>query len=306
MVSVVVCTHNPRKEYLERCIQAIEPQVRGRMDREFLIIDNDSDPPVATLDCVRSRQIKTVREERLGLTAARECAARVASHEVIVFADDDNVLSATFLDTATDMLSDSRIGVLGAQVEPEYETPPARWALRFQTSLGLRWFPSDLVYLTSIPEYTEYFPIGAGCCIRTGILREYFNSLGAAERIEGRRGSQLSSGEDVDIDLFAISRGYQLAVSRRLRVTHLIPGSRLTYAYFHRLLLGALDSSFLINQKWRARFGRDVFAYLSGDQKATLLKALLYTGLSFRTEYRLLAQIHRRLLSLSRVTGPRA
>src|SRR5438132_4292569 len=166
MVSLVVCTYNPRRDYLEQCIDAILPQVQGRPDREFFIVDNASHAPVSDLPIVRRHAIRVVSEPRPGLTAARECAARTAAHNLMVFVDDDNVLAPGYLDTALELFQDGRIGALSGRVEPEYEVTPPPWFARFEESIAIRRLATDRLYLTSIPEYNRYFPIGAGCCIR--------------------------------------------------------------------------------------------------------------------------------------------
>src|SRR5205823_10061322 len=131
-----------------------------------------------------------------------------------------------YLDAAVDLFQDDRIGALSGRVEPEYEVTPPAWFTRFEESLAVRRLVTDRLYVTAIPEYNRYFPIGAGCCIRRDLLRSYFDRLGEEDRIEGRRGTLLSGGEDNDIALYAIAEGYLVGSCGRLRVTHLISRGR--------------------------------------------------------------------------------
>ena len=298
MLSVVVCTYNPRREYLERCLDAILGQSVGSDHYELILIDNRSAEPLADRDWIRQRGVRVVREEIPGLTAARERAAEVARGEVIIFVDDDNVIERGYLAAAEDLFRNERIGVLSGQVEPEYERRPGAWFAPFEETLAVRRFPADLFHLTSDPEFTRYFPIGAGVCIRQSLLREYFQGLSSAGRIEGRTGAVLSAGEDIDIDLFAVSRGYLVGACSRLRLTHLIPASRINVGYVTRLCVGSLRSAAQVNMKWRAVFGRNVLPYFGQGALAVLLKALLYTCLSPLKRYRVLARFHWELFRL--------
>ena len=286
MVSVIVCTYNPRSDYLERCIEAIVHQVRDRPDREFFIVDNASRAPVTDLPIVRRHAISVVSEPRPGLTAARECAARTATHDLLVFVDDDNVLAPGYLDAALELFRDDRIGVLSGRVEPEYEVTPPAWFTRFEESIAIRRLATDWLYVTSIPEYNRYFPIGAGCCIRRDLLRSYFDRLEEVDRIEGRRGTALSAGEDTDIALFAIADGYLVGSCGRLRVTHLVPRRRTEPEYLVALNRGALESAFRVNAKWQPKFGQNVFSFCGESRRLVLLRTLAYGLLSFSSPYR--------------------
>ncbi len=286
MVSVIVCTYNPRPDYLERCVEAILPQVREHVDREFFIVDNASQTPVADLPIVRRHGIRLVSEPRSGLTAARECAARTAAYDLLVFVDDDNVLAPGYLDVALQLFQNDRIGALSGAVEPEYEVIPPAWFGRFEESIAVRRLPTDRLYVTSIPEYSRYFPIGAGCCVRRDLLRLYFARLQEADRIEGRRGEMLSAGEDNDIALFAIAEGYLVGCCGRLRVTHLISRRRTRPEYLIALNRGALESAFRVNAKWQPKFGSNVFSFCGGSRLSILLRTVVYGLLSVVASYR--------------------
>ena len=307
MISVAVCTLNPRLDYFERCIAAIRAQRFPANEYELFVVDNGSNPPVAELEIVRRLDIRVIREERPGLTAARECAARSAQHELLIFVDDDNVLNKDYLSQAARLFEDSRIGYLSGEILPEYEVPPPRWLGRFEAILAIRRFPSDRVYLTSVPEYNKYFPVGAGCCIRRSILRDYFDSLSSFGRIEGRLGNSLASGEDQDIGMYALSRGFYVGSTSRLKVSHLIPKSRLSLAYLKRLSLTSIDGAHLVNQKWRKVFGGDVMPVLTVDADLLLAKAVICWLLAFfSARYALPAVVYRRILQLRRSAARRA
>lgn len=299
-VSIVVCTLNPNERYLVRCLDAIASQLPHGGRVECLIVDNGSETPVADLASVRGRDVRIVREERPGLTAARARGVAEAQYEVLIFVDDDNVLASDYVSAACTLFADLRIGALSGAVLPEYETPPPSWFLRFEEAIAVRRLPPDHLHLTAVPAFTSFFPIGAGLCIRRDVLRRYFAEYSDAQRIEGRIGDSLSSGEDIDIALAAIRWGFLVGSSGSLRLTHIIPPRRTTVRYVAALNRGSLRSCFQIDRKWRPVFGRPIFDYVDSGPLREIAKAAIYACTGFRPSSRVRFATHMELSRLLR------
>jgi hypothetical protein len=297
MISVVICTANPRSDYFQRTVESVLSQDLDDEQSELLIIDNASVPPISTFPIVSQHGLRVVREERVGLTAAKERAAREASGEVIVFVDDDNVLASDYTRIVAELFNDPCLGVVGPHIEPEYEVEPPAWFLdpRMEGSVVIRRLPNERLYVSTIPEVGSYFPSGAGSCVRRDLLTEYFDSLTEDTRIEGRQGTKLSGGEDWDMALYAIDQNYLVGTSGKLRVTHLIPSKRLEPAYLSRLAVGSLDGAERVNQKWKPRFGHDVVPYFRSSTTLEALKGLLHLCLAGSSRHRVFAHFHLRL-----------
>lgn len=298
MISVVICTYNPNPVYLQRTVQSVLQQQYRKSDVDFFIVDNNSKIPVRELSFVQENHIHVVVERTPGLTAARECGVRNAKGDIVVFVDDDNILDSKYLQTVQGLFQHSNVGVLSGNVEPEYEVQPERWFFRFEPMIAVRRIQSDRVFLTSIPVFNEYFPIGAGMCIRTDLLREYFQSLDQTNRIEGRVGKSLSSGEDLDIDFFAISRGYLIGSAGALKIKHIIPSFRCQSNYIRRLSVSSTHSSHLINQKWKPVFDGDVFTFFKSSRIVLFFKMVLYALTSWNKRSLILFHFHKKLFSV--------
>src|SRR5580658_6827083 len=92
-ITVIVCTHNPRPDYLRRVLDGLNGQSFPKDRWEFLLIDNASKTPLAgTWDLSWHPNGRHVREEELGLTPARLRGIRETAGQQIVFVDDDNIL----------------------------------------------------------------------------------------------------------------------------------------------------------------------------------------------------------------------
>ena len=59
LLSVVLCTYNPRADYLQRCVHGLKAQTLPRERWEFIVVDNNSQPPLV----VRSQQTGDSRQE---------------------------------------------------------------------------------------------------------------------------------------------------------------------------------------------------------------------------------------------------
>ena len=92
-ISVIICSHNPRPEYLRRTLEALKAQTLPTKDWELLLVDNASKEPLAgRFDLSWHPNARHVRENELGLTTARLRGIREAHSDLLVFVDDDNVL----------------------------------------------------------------------------------------------------------------------------------------------------------------------------------------------------------------------
>ena len=100
-LSVILCTHNPRQDYLERTFEGLKCQTLPKEQWEFLLIDNLSDPPLEQIcDLSWHPAARVVREEELGILPARVRGFRETSANLILFLDDDNVLSPNYFEEA--------------------------------------------------------------------------------------------------------------------------------------------------------------------------------------------------------------
>ena len=94
--SVVICTRNPRVNYLSRVLTSLREQTLPVTDWELLLVDNGSEHPLVDLvDCLSggSPASRFSHEPELGLTPARSESCRGSRRAILLFVDDDNVYS---------------------------------------------------------------------------------------------------------------------------------------------------------------------------------------------------------------------
>jgi glycosyltransferase involved in cell wall biosynthesis len=232
-VSVIICSHNPRENYLRRVLEALKGQTLPAKDWELLLIDNASTEPLAgRFDLTWHPNARHVREEKIGLTPARLRGIAESKGDLLVFVDDDNVLCADYLQACLKISADyPQLGAWGGSCIPEFEVePPAE--LRPWLA-GLLIEKLDKPVWDKIPRGGPALPPGAGMAVRRKVALHYREQVlrDPLRQTLDRSGKMLGAGGDSDMAL--CSRTFNLGTGRfpELELTHLIPTRRLTLEY---------------------------------------------------------------------------
>lgn len=249
MLSVVLCTHNPRRTYLRRCLDALERQSLSRERWELIIVDNRSEEPVrGWTDLTWHPAVTMVREEKLGLTPARLRGIRESKGDLLVFVDDDNVLDDDFLQIATGVAEKQTfLGAWSGQCLPRFEEPPPEWSRRYWGNLVIREFDKDV--WSNLPRLPETMPVGAGLCVRREVALWYLHLHESGKRTFqlDRSGASLLSGGDNDLAGCACDIGLGVGLIARLKLTHLMPPERLRVDYLSQLAEGIYFSAVVLD-----------------------------------------------------------
>lgn len=238
-ISAIICTHNPRLDYLSKVLDALKAQTLPKTHWELLLIDNASNEPLARRwDLSWHPHSRHIREDELGLTPARLRGIAEAEGSLLVFVDDDNVLAPTYLETAAAVpTSNPHIIVFGAgTLEPEFEEKPAEIIRPWLGMLGIR--------VVSRPTWTnnvaDYFctPWGAGLCVPRRIAMLYcqiVHELRTSEVLD-RHGENLFCGGDDLFSWLSVGSDAGYGIFPELRITHLISAGRVQQDYIVRLV----------------------------------------------------------------------
>ena len=233
-ISVILCTHNPRADYLDRVLVGLRRQTLSFQHWELVLIDNASKEKVADrFDIGWHPNGRQVREDELGLTQARLRGSSEAVAELLLFVDDDNILDPDYLEQSLWIGREYPfLGTWGGQCIPEYEVEPAPELKPYLPGLALRTTERDL-WTNVAGGWSEAYPYGAGMCVRRGVMTEVQRQTTACGLLQSldRRGQLLLSGGDYDINLTACDMGLGCGVFLSLKLTHLIPAYRVDIKY---------------------------------------------------------------------------
>jgi glycosyltransferase involved in cell wall biosynthesis len=204
-----------------------------------LLVDNASEGSLAEVwDISWHPRGRHIRENELGLTAARLHGIRESSGELLVFVDDDNVLAPDFLVQAIAICARySILGAFGAGIlVPEFEVQPPAEIRSHLGRLGLR--STQLALWSNNVNDFQSTPWGAGLCVTRRVANLYpkfVENLGI-DIVLDRRGKRLFCAGDDLFSRVAASVGSAFGVFPQLRVTHLISAPKLRQHYLLRLI----------------------------------------------------------------------
>ncbi|HEY0257034.1 MAG TPA: glycosyltransferase [Candidatus Methylacidiphilales bacterium] len=267
IVSVIICTHNPRRDYLSRTLAALRLQTLPLDRWELVVVDNVSNPPLATtLDLSWHPQSRIVVESELGILPARVRGMKETQTPFILFVDDDNLLAPDYLETAL-AIADSHpfLGMWGGSITPEFEVPAPPWISGLEWLLACAEISRDR--WSNIKFSSTTIPPTAGMCLRRPIADEFIRIVSKDPRRQalGRRGKEgLTNCEDTDLAWIACDMGFGTGQFARLKMTHLIPNGRLREDYLFRLYEGTACSLMLLE----AIHGRPPKAYPASPLRA--------------------------------------
>jgi glycosyltransferase involved in cell wall biosynthesis len=283
-ISVIICTYNPRKDYLERTLVSLKNQTLEKTQWELVLLDNGSTQPLADeWDLSWHPHGKHVREDALGLTNARIRGIKETNLEIIVFVDDDNVLDPQYLEEVWNIFDGQpQLGCIGAGVlKPEFETEPLPETWPYLSYLALRELDRDVWG----NQLCDWIPWGAGLSVRRQVA-ELFNQFIQSRHQGtdlGRKGGGLMSGEDDIFSHVAIKHNWGIGLFVSLKIVHLIAERRLTHEYLERLIdangmtrafLASLHGEDLVNP-FRPTSVRQLLTLLGNASLRHLLKQTL-------------------------------
>jgi glycosyltransferase involved in cell wall biosynthesis len=235
----VICTRNPRQDFLERVLGALRRQTLPSSSWELVVVDNGSAASLSDEVDLRWHPLgRHVREDQVGLINARLRGLSEAHGDLFVFIDDDNVVADDYLDQAARLASaHPDLGVIGAgRLEPEFEAPPPAWLETRLPMIGVH--SVDAPLRGHDPRHHACRPCGAGALVTRPVAAAYIGllaRLGVGD-VVGRHGGRLFSGDD---DLFAWAAadvGLGFGLFPDLRLTHLIRAERVEPDYLIRLV----------------------------------------------------------------------
>jgi glycosyltransferase involved in cell wall biosynthesis len=222
LVSIIVCTHN-RTDQIGACLDAL---LRLDYPGGYEIIVVDSAPSTgATAELIAaeySDDVHYLREDRPGLSFARNRGLEVALGEIIAFTDDDAIVEPNWL---LELLRGFHAGenvacVTGLTLPSELETTAQVWLQREhgrRNGFTRRLFDLDQ-HRASDPLYPFRAPLfgaGVNMAFKAAVLRE----IGGFDTALGV-GTETYSGEDMAALFEAVLRGYQVAYEPGAMVYH--------------------------------------------------------------------------------------
>lgn len=243
--SIVICTYNPDERLLTRCLKAVSEMDRAGLRTEVILVDNNSKIPVRSLAYVQAHtknipdcHILEVKQQ--GVKYARMAAIEKALGKFTVYIDYDNEPAADYLQELK-KLNDRfpQVGAWGpGQVYVDFIDGIDK-KIEGYARMAFQERHDEAAEFSTEREWQHCYPFGTGLCTYTFLLKEYIELAEQGRFTQpGRTGAALTSGEDTQMVLLCISRGYAAGVSPSLQMHHIIPRNRANRKYLQRLAWG--------------------------------------------------------------------
>lgn len=235
--SVIICSHNPREDYIRRVLEALKAQTLPVTDWELLIVDNASKEPLAgRFNISWHPNARFLSEQKTGKTYAILRAITESTGDLLVIVDDDNVLRADYLQAALKISADwPQLGAWSGSCIAEFEIEPPTDLRPWLAGLVIEKLTKP--FWANLPVGGPALPPGAGMTARRAVVEYYREQVSRdpVRQVLGRSGKRLAAGEDSDMALCSIPLGLGTGRFPELELTHLIPARRLTLEYIERL-----------------------------------------------------------------------
>ena len=241
--TVCICTHSPRMALLDRVIASIATQSAAPDRFSVLIVDNASAPPLdgGTLDPLSRVGIpaRMVLEPIPGLMRARLRAIRETDTDWILFVDDDNVLTPSFVaEGLAFVVRNPNVACVGGKLLLPDEVLCPKWAQPYLPYLGIKDLGDEPQSGISA-EWQEWEPPGAGLLCHRKVLERFAEMVDQDRAVFalGRSGSgNLASCDDALLTSLAFGFGMATAYNPAMVLYHHIGQQRLHLRYLLRLM----------------------------------------------------------------------
>lgn len=244
MISICVCTHNPRRAVLALAIESIAKQTVHFDDITVIVVDNASSPPIdrSVLDPLLQRGVsaRLIQEPTPGLQHARIAALHNTNSDWVLWVDDDNELCPDFMEIGLDFITKHpEVGCFGGKLLLPSTEKVAKWAIPFLPYLGIK-DAGNILLIEKVDHWTDAEPPGAGAWVHRKVLDVYLQRAETDDAFFelGRVGSNgLASCDDGVMMRGAIRCDLACAYVPSLRIFHHIDTEkRVNFKYLVRLM----------------------------------------------------------------------
>jgi glycosyltransferase involved in cell wall biosynthesis len=257
--SVIICTYN-RSNGLKATLESLERQeLPGNFFWEIVVVDNNStdDTPEKVREFAERSElvVRYVKENKQGLSYARNKGIAEAGGKYLYFIDDDEIADKHLVREIYDTFETYKCDCVGGRIYLKCEDEMPRWLTK-----DLWGFLTYLNYGDDAFQMDEQrYPFGGNMAF----AREVFKKIGLFNVNMGRKGDQLFGGEEFDLFQRLLASGGKGIYQPKAIVYHVTKKSRLQKKYFRTLHYKAgIQNALLDNQIYkRSLLGIPLFIF---------------------------------------------
>jgi glycosyltransferase involved in cell wall biosynthesis len=201
---------------------------------DVVVVDNNSTDETREVVTSASRSfpvpLRYLHEPRQGKSAALNTALAAISSSIILFSDDDVRMPPAWLEAGVlPFLERPEIAYVGGPVEPMWCGGRPRWLHGSRRSAGVLAL-LDYGRHPFVFEDRRLIPLGVNMAVR----RTLIDRIGGFHTALGRTGGSLLGQEQAEFFLRCRRSGARGLYVPEMKLQHVLPASRLSFAYFGR------------------------------------------------------------------------
>lgn len=238
-VSIVIASYNSGNRIAET-LESLAKQEVGNVPTEIIFVDNNSNDGTSQIvEKVWSKlgdpiPLKTLFHEIPGVMEARLRGFAECRYRIAVLCDDDNHLARNYISKVYELFADNpALGVVGGISYPDAKSELPDWLEDYSAMFAC----GDRGLERGRLEGIDAWVWGAGMALRLDVFDRLVEA-GFRNRVGGRTGSSLLSGEDVEWCHWFDAVGYEIHFEPELQLTHFIEDRKLTDEYLMNLKEG--------------------------------------------------------------------
>lgn len=231
-ISIIICCYNSGW-IIQRTLEALKSQILDTpIPYEVVLVDNncqDNTVEVAEKTMKNSAiEFRIVKEANPGLANARRKGINEIKYDYVIYCDDDNLLCPDYVTKVVRILdSKPKVAAVGGKGIAEFQTEPPSI---IKKNLECYAIGSQLNH--------KNWLFGAGLALRTALVREVYDNQKCY--LMGRKGKKLLSGDDSELVMSMVLRGYEIYPTDEITFIHVLKVERLTKEYFMKFKKGLL------------------------------------------------------------------
>jgi glycosyltransferase involved in cell wall biosynthesis len=226
--TVALCTHN-HADRIARTLEDLRSLRQPEAPWEFLVIDNgckDETPQLLARHAwPENWKVRIVREEKLGLSNARNRAIAEARGEFVIFMDDDETADPDWLCAFERLIRAHNPDAFGGRIKVLFE------------DLRPAWLQDELLgFLGELNRNDQVCPLADPYASfyggNFGFRKSVCDTVGGFDAMLGRKGTDNTGGEEVDFYRRLLTAGFKVWWTPDAIIHHRIQAAKLERSYF--------------------------------------------------------------------------
>lgn len=236
-LTVVICTYN-RPIFLESTLESLRVQTNSNF--KTIIVDNNSTENIkGIVEKFKNNSIKYYKEEKVGLSFARNKGFKESDTEYIAYLDDDAKAEETWVENILKIIEEEKPDIFGGPIYPYYLDRKPAW---FKDSYETRTHGDSARQLNE-----NEFLSGSNIIIKRSLLEE----LNGFRTDLGMKGKELGYGEETDFQARYKNQNskFKIKYYPSVKVFHYVNPKKMTLKYRFQNLYKSTQSSNKIGHK---------------------------------------------------------